>query len=78
MPISYLSQVSGYAGFEVLCGCGHRRAEHTAFDTCHGCNDCGDSGDQVEGDDEHDFRRCACDGFTDVAAIDWTELIGSA
>lgn len=73
MDRSYLLPVSGRSGIDVLCACGHRRAEHSAFDVCHGCNDCGD---EVEGD--HPFRRCGCDGFTDVVAIDWDALIASA
>lgn len=77
MQSSYLLQVSGHAGFDVLCACGHRKAEHSAFDTCHGCNDCGDEV-EVEGEHDHDFRRCGCDGFADVVAIDWDELIASA
>lgn len=75
MQSSYLLPASGHGGFDVLCGCGHRKAEHSAFDTCHGCNDCGDD---VEGEHDHPFRRCGCDGFTDVIAMDWDALIGSA
>lgn len=74
MQDSYLLPASGYGGFDVLCGCGHRKAEHSAFDMCHGCNDCGDDGQAHE----HAFRRCRCAGFTDVVAIDWGALIGSA
>lgn len=74
MDRPYLLPVSGHGGFDVLCGCGHRKAEHSAFDTCHGCNDCGDEGEQHD----HPFRRCGCDGFTDVVAIDWDALIASA
>lgn len=75
MQISYLLTASGRGGYDVLCGCGHRKAEHSAFGSCHGCNDCPD---ELEGDHDHAFRRCGCDGFADVAAFDWIELIGSA
>ena len=76
MSGSYLLQVSGHAGYDVPCACGHRKAEHSAFDTCHGCNDCGD--DEAGGEHEHPFRRCGCDGFADVVEVDWDALIGSA
>ena len=75
----YLWSASCGGDDDLLCGCGHRSAEHSAFGACHGCNDCGDDVD-IDGDSarDHALRRCGCDGFVDVAAFDWTALIGSS
>lgn len=45
---------------DVLCSCGHRHAEHSMFDACHGCSDCGDTVVGSNRADDHRYRRCEC------------------
>ena len=47
-------------GIYELCLCGHRYAEHSMFDVCHGCSDCENV---EEGGGDHPYQQCECREF---------------
>ena len=59
--------------YDTPCTCGHRHAEHSAFNACHGCAGCDDD-DDVNAEHDHAYVRCTCTDFQ----VAYDEIAASA